>query len=101
MGYAALPGRHSRVVILGLEPWMLDRGPLTRSAADHELMHGVQETHARALTRAWEAGERFGERVSAWGRLVFCEFHAGAVGSPLVMYVAISLVFLPLVSKIS
>lgn len=86
-GYAGTTGRGSDWLMLGLAPWVLGKGPLTSSAADHELLHCIQESFRGILQREWKG--------PSWGERLWWESHACLIGSPLLSAVALTILGWP------
>lgn len=53
-GYASQRSVVDTTIILGLEKLLIRLGPITRSAADHELIHCVQNDRFRTFQAEWD-----------------------------------------------
>ncbi len=87
-GYAGKRSANSPRIIVGLEQWLM-RGrlwPWRRSATDHELLHCVQQAFNHALDLEWLCGHGPLEDLPKRARLLWYEFQATVLGSPMVLF---------------
>ena len=91
--YACSAGPTTQDLVLGIEPWLtrwfFRRSLLTASAADHELMHCVQDIFRQIFSAEWTRTLRYRDRL-------WYESQALLLGGPLVTFAFVVLAFWPL-----